>query len=50
MVKDHFNVWAYVSVGEQSFNYRVVVSWDAFGFQHQIETDVCTVTEMKKNH
>lgn len=35
---------AYVSVGEQSFNHRVVVSRDSLGLQHQVETDVCAVT------
>lgn len=39
----------YISVGEQSFNHRMVMSRDSFRFQHQVETDVCAVTVVRKN-
>lgn len=42
----------YISVGEKSFNHRMVVSWNPFCFQNQIEADICavTVSKKKKNH
>lgn len=43
-------MWTYVSVGEKSFNHRMVMSRDSFGFKHHVETDVCAVTEVAKNN
>lgn len=40
----------YVSVGEQSFNHRMVMSWDSFCFQDQVETDVGAVTTSGNNN
>lgn len=45
----YMNVWPYISVGEQSFNHRMVMSWDSFGFQYQVETDVRAVTASGNN-
>lgn len=46
----NLNVWTYISVCEQSFNHRMVMSRDSFCFQHHVETDVCAVTVTGKNH
>lgn len=43
-------MWTYISVGEQSFNHRVVVSRYPLCFQHQVEADVCAVTVAGEKH
>lgn len=46
----NISVWTYISVGEQSFNHRVVVSRYPLCFQHQVEADVCAVTVAGEKH
>lgn len=41
-------VKTYISITEQSFDDWVVVSGDSFGFEHQVEADVRTITEKRE--